>query len=409
MNRKCTLVRVFRLGSGWRRGKAVLLANGRIRHPFVLVGGKPVAAPNGKYQMLRYVGRTPVYIDLSNDPADALARYKVERAKHEMRCAATEAGLEMVPPEQSKKKADEKTTLAEYAANFIEMHGTLPHRSDDSVRVYTMVTSTFLAQCPVEYPEQVSREHIIRWHGWMRQQGYSDRTAADRYASLRGFLRYAGIDPAKVIDRGTHTLLHKYTKRAVDTYTPETVAALIAASADSNRALLWETAYKTGLRDSELQHLTRHDLHRLDTDSPTLTVRERDSLGRIKDSEERTVELEAGLAGRLKIWLDANPGRQLVFGTVSDRPDTKMLFSLKATARRAGLNCGRCDGCKGPRKECRDFTLHRFRRTYTSAMLRATGGDLRSVMARTGHSDITSVMRYLAPQAAIREAVARAF
>jgi integrase len=110
----------------------------------------------------------------------------------------------------------------------------------------------------------------------------------------------------------------------------------------------------------------------------------------------------------LKAWLKANPKKVLVFGTINDKPDTKMLLALKLTARRAGLNCGHCKGCL-KHDECGEYTLHRFRRTYTTRMLRATGGDLRSVMARTGHSDLTSVMRYLEPSAEIRAAVASAF
>ena len=86
-----------------------------------------------------------------------------------------------------------------------------------------------------------------------------------------------------------------------------------------------------------------------------------------------------------------------------------MLLALKVTARRTGLNCGQCRGCKSTRNECSEFTLHRFRRTYTSRLLKATGGDLRSVMLRTGHEDLESVMRYLAPAAGIRDAVAAAF
>ena len=77
--------------------------------------------------------------------------------------------------------------------------------------------------------------------------------------------------------------------------------------------------------------------------------------------------------------------------------------------RADGLNCGHCKGCLGKNNECREFTLHRFRRTYTTRMLRASGGDLRSVMERTGHSDLASVMRCLEPQAEFRAAVAQAF
>lgn len=408
MNRTLTLLRFAKLDTGWRRGKAVLLSNGKIRHPYMMVGGKAVAAPTGRYQIVRYDGRKPVYVELGNDPTEALAKYKIEVSKHNMRCTAIQAGVEVAPQEPQEPKKPARKTLTQYAADFIQMHRNLPHRSDDSVRVYRSITSSFLATCPVQYLEQVSKEHVIAWHSILRER-YSDRTCADRYMSLRGWLRYCGLKPSTLIPKGTHTLLRKFTKKKPNTYTPEVVEALIDASLDDNRALLWEFAYKTGLRDSELRMVTRYDLHRLDSDDPTLYVRERDEYGRIKDAEERQIELHPGLVPKLQKWLRDNPKRVLLFGTTTDRPDTKMLLALKVTARNAGLNCGRCKGCLSHRRECADFTLHRFRRTYVTRMLRATGGDLRSVMERSGHADIQSVMRYLEPAAVIREAVALAF
>ncbi len=229
------------------------------------------------------------------------------------------------------------------------------------MRVYTQLTTSFLACCKVSYPEQVTKHDVIRWHGWMRdKKKYTDRTCANLYISLRGFLRYCQLNPGVLIPQGTHKLLKTYTKKTVNTYTPEVVAQLIEASTDQNRALLWDFAYKTGLRDSELQAVTRYDLHGLETENPMLHVKERDEYGNIKDAEEREIELHLSLVSPLREWLRNNPKRVLVFGTETDKPDTKMLKALKVTARRAGLNCGHCKGCKGKRYECGEFTLHRF-------------------------------------------------
>jgi len=52
-------------------------------------------------------------------------------------------------------------------------------------------------------PEDITQEDVILWCGYMqRELGYEPpRTRADRYMSLRGFLRYCGVDPGKLIDR----------------------------------------------------------------------------------------------------------------------------------------------------------------------------------------------------------------
>ena len=402
MNSTLTLLRYAAVeGKGWRRGAVVLTKNSRIKPDVMTIGGVEVHCPNGRYQMRRYQGKLPVYAELGNDPTDALNRFRAAESKLNARTAAKAAGLEVISDDKSRK------TLKQYAADFLSMHRSLPHRSDDSVRVYTQITSSFASVCKASYPEQVTKDDVIRWHGWMREkQGYSDRTCANYYKSLRGFLRYCKLNPGQLIPTGTHRLLQAYTKKTPNSYEPEVVQKLIDGSTDHK--LLWEFAYKTGLREGELMMLTRYDLC-LSGPKPVVHLKERDGLGNIKDLEERGVELHPSLIPKLKAWLEANPKKVLLFGTDGDKQDRKMLRALKRDARRAGLNCGHCEGCLSRINDCREFTLHRFRRTYVSRMLVATGGDLSTVMKQSGHSDLKSVMRYLAPKSQLTSALAQAF
>jgi integrase len=89
---------------------------------------------------------------------------------------------------------------------------------------------------------------------------------------LRGFLRYCGADPAQIVTKGTHKLLKQFTRRVPNTYTPEQVRALIEASIDKQTALIWDFLYKTGLRKSEVQMITRDDLHGLESDHPAINA-----------------------------------------------------------------------------------------------------------------------------------------
>jgi integrase len=117
----------------------------------------------------------------------------------------------------------------------------------------------------------------------------------------------------------------------------------------------------------------------------------------VKTWEQREVPVPTDVLEALREWQEKWPGQTLILGTKQQKPNTKLLRTLKHVAKRAGLNCGRCDGCL-ERKECEEFTLHRFRRTYITKTLRVT--DLRTVQAYAGHKDIASTMRYLTPQAA---------
>ena len=85
-----------------------------------------------------------------------------------------------------------------------------------------------------------------------------------------------------------------------------------------------------------------------------------------------------------------------MFPTVGCRPKIDFLDCCKAIAKRAGLNCAQCDGCKDKAKRCERWYLHKFRATFATRCLWA-GVDLRTVQQWLGHSDMESTMRYLKP------------
>ncbi len=171
MNSTFTLVRYAKLEKGWRRGKIVKTPNGKIKHPYVLVGGQEIEAPQGRYQILRYDGKRPVYTDLGNDPTQALSKFKAAEKQAEKKVeairAAEAAGL-TIEHEQPAVK-DNRKTLAALAASFLEKHEDLPHRSDDSLEKYTLITKTFRQICRAKYPEDVTVEDVIKWCGWLVQ------------------------------------------------------------------------------------------------------------------------------------------------------------------------------------------------------------------------------------------------
>jgi len=214
MNKTLSLIRYAKLEKGWRRGAAVIGKTGKLKPNVMIFGGAEVPCPDGRYQIVQYNGTKPIYTDLGNDPADAMAQYRAAESKQGVRLAAVRAGIELVEEDRTRK------TVRRYAADFLEMHLALPHRSEDSLKRYTVITETFIEQCKARYPEDVTKEDVIRWCGYLRRElDYGPRTRADRYLSLRGFLRYCGIDPRKLIDWGTHNLL-KSTPSGSPTCTP---------------------------------------------------------------------------------------------------------------------------------------------------------------------------------------------
>lgn len=100
---------------------------------------------------------------------------------------------------------------------------------------------------------------------------------------------------------------------------------------------------------------------------------------------------------QLKAWHEAHSDQVLLFPTRRGKPDGHILRQLKLAAKQTGMNCGQCSRCKRKvNPECAGFTLHKFRRSYLTMVLRS-GIDLRTAQAYAGHSDLASTMRYLRP------------
>lgn len=71
-NRKVSLLWYCRTPRGWRRFPVVMGKNNRIQHSYVIDKGREVAYPDGRYELLMYQGRRPVYKRAGDNAADAL-------------------------------------------------------------------------------------------------------------------------------------------------------------------------------------------------------------------------------------------------------------------------------------------------------------------------------------------------
>jgi integrase len=184
-----------------------------------------------------------------------------------------------------------------------------------------------------------------------------------------------------------------FTEKDVEIYTREEMKALFAACKSQYQRVMFKLLLQTGLRMREAMYLGWHNV---DFHAKVIRVRENRAVGAtIKDKAERSVPLTDDLAATLKAWRKVRPHARLVVGTKEDTPNRKWLQALKRAAKRAGLNCGQCEGCTET-EECYRWYLHKFRATYTTTLLR-NGLDPRTVMAFTGHEDLKTVLRYLAP------------
>jgi integrase len=245
-----------------------------------------------------------------------------------------------------------------------------------------------MACCGKAFLDEVTKEDILHYHKTLRKQGQTDRTVANKHQRLRSFFRFAELDVKAIMPSKP-----KYEKQLPTVYDPGQISALLA-KADEYLRLVIELGTKCGLRELEIVYLGWPDI---DWQFKVLRVQGKPSWGfKVKDSEQRDVPIPDDLLERLRDWQKGHKTNRLILGTDTDNPNMHLLRQLKRLVNRAELNCGICEGCKGPIKECQEWTLHKLRRTYATTLLR-NGIDLRTVQHFMGHADLASTSRYLRP------------
>jgi integrase len=382
-NKAVALIWYCKTESGWRRFPALVSSNGKVRTGVVMVDGEEQKHSDGRFLLRSFAGGKLIYTSLPENisPSDALSERNRLARRLAARISAHDAGTQIV-------ETPGRVVLRTAAAKYVQ-------RAKDSGAAEAAVTyakalehfQEAMDDAGIRYVDEVNEEAMLRFHGHLRQMGNGARTVFNKNRSIKGFLLWAGADKKTLGTRKP-----TYEKTIPRVYSRDEVSSLLGA-ADEYMGVVLDVLRMAGLREQEAAFLQWQDV---DLKAGMLHVRSKPAEGfTIKDKEQRDIPMPAELIATLKGWKKKRKDAAWVLGTRNDKPNTKLLLHMKWTARRAGLNCGRCDGCKA-RKECEQFTLHSWRRTYATRL--AQGGmDARSIMALMGHSDIQTTMRYLAP------------
>jgi integrase len=378
-NRKVTLVRYCKTENGWRRLPVVMGGNGRVKPGFVMVDGKPVANSTGHYEIRFYDGPKLKYENVGDNAADALASCLRKQKILAIRDDAKAAGAKLV-------EEPSRRTLSAALRAFVEAaedRGSLV-----AAAAYQRAGNEFLQAVGKVYADELTADDFTRYQKSLIKRKQSDRTVSNKHKLVVAFAKFAGVG-ANILPKSAP----KYDVTLPQVYTGEQLATLFASITSDYHRLVFTTLLQTGLREQEAMYLQWSDI---EFTRKTLLVRSKPELGfRIKDREERSIPLSDGLVDMLTAYRAEHPSQLFVAGTSNDRPNKKLLRTLKRLAHNAGLNCGVCTSCL-ERNECEVWFLHRFRSTYVTSLLRS-GLDLRSTMQLSGHCDIESVMRYLRP------------
>jgi integrase len=367
---------------GWKRFAVILSKNGRVKTGWISEGGREVQYPEGRFQVRTFEGSKRVWKNAGLDATDALAMRDRVARRLEIIVQAGAAGVEV---KEEKGRVAIRPAVTRYLQHCRQVE------AEVAAGVYGRTLADFMRSLPdIQYVDQINAEVMVRFGVALRAMGNEARTVFNKHRNVLGFMRWLDVD-VKALKIRTP----KFEKKIAVVYSDAQIASLMAA-ADRYFKVVIDLLRMTGLREQEGVHL---EWRNIDFENKIVQVRSKPEWNfKIKDREERDVPMPGPLAAVLRSWFLEHGGDSLVLGTKEGKPHQKWLRLLKRAGRLAGLNCGRCDGCR-EQNECELYTLHSFRRTYATTLHRK-GVDVRTLMGLLGHADIETTLKYLAPMKA---------
>ncbi len=370
--------------------------------------------PGAVYYIRWYEGSKPKAKKVGTDPMDAL--------KAQMRQEAVLAG-ERVAVAQSSPSSG--VSVASAVEAFLAERST--QTDERSVARWRWELELFADVCGKKYLDDVTRAHCFEYMKWYQQRKKAPRTVYNRMVSLNVFLKWAKHAPDFVFSqRKDGGEIPDYAEKTVDRYHALDLKKFFAACdvydlerAKKGNGTPGETRLRylffldTGCREREVMFACQDDFSFEAEDSEfaaTYEVRPKDDLGfKTKKGKTRPVPLTPRLAKALQTWFAVVGDRRLVFTNRDSRPEGHFLYKLKNIALKAGLNCGHCQ--TGKKDEfgnvirgtelfcktspvCKNWTLHKMRRTWATMLLEQPGVNIYEVQERIGHSDLEMLKRY---------------
>lgn len=231
---------------------------------------------------------------------------------------------------------------------------------------------------------EIERVHIVQFLAQLKDDGKSTKTIARHIASIRSFHQFALREKIVDHDPSIHIETPQAEKSLPKVLNMKEVERLLDLPNDGSRFYLRDKAmlevlYATGIRVSELIHLTINDVH--------LTMGFLRCIG--KGNKERIIPLGKTAQAAVQDYLDK--GRQQL---LSPKHPTEYLFlnhhskglsrqgfwkNLKKTAQAAGIQ--------------KELTPHTLRHSFATHLLE-NGADLRAVQEMLGHADISTTQIY---------------
>jgi len=376
----------------WRYCRAATTKSGnRIKKDIVLVGGKEELHEEGHYYF-SVDGKWPLAGDTAEEAmeqqAKRLAAQEYERVTGMTPETPKTPETPEIPktpetPETSKSPqtlpsggVDRKTRrkrLKDAAEQYLR-NCVATGKDPKTIASYRGAVNSFVmhftGQTKKTFVEDIERQDLLDWIGWMRQQpvpvrihGNPRRTVANRAGHVAIFLKSLGISG----------LLKKsdvpYPKKAVSAHT-EAELEWLYGHADPDQRFLLDFGLNSGFRDGEIGHAEFEDLR-----GNIIEVRDKPHLDwHPKRYHMRKVTIPEWLADAIR----ARGTSGLIFPNSAGKPDQHLLRRLQALARGSGFHT----------------ELHKLRKTFATR-LALLNMPLHRLQKLLGHESLKTTQDYL--------------
>jgi integrase/recombinase XerD len=271
-----------------------------------------------------------------------------------------------------------------------------------TVQKYTKDLEHFVESLPprVQFVEDIDTGVLRHFQDITLKQNYTAKTLHNRFVTVAQMLKHAGSTVKVNYKEAPET-----EEKPPRAYSDAELHKLFSVM-DAEEQVIFNFFLGTGCREQEVQHAEWSDI---DWQHHTFTVQQKPQWGFTpKNHKPRPCPFGSKLLKMLKEWQkQADPDCKLIFPNSKCRPNGHFLRYLKATAKRAGLNCGNCveklrdtltdrkpRTCKTA-PVCERYMLHHFRKTYATRH-HHNGTPLNDLRLWLGHKDLVTTQKYLA-------------
>ena len=230
---------------------------------------------------------------------------------------------------------------------------------------------------------RITETNLNSYMLYLENRHFAPSTVSRSVASMRAFFQY--LTRERVIDKdpSEHLKPPKVEKKMPEVLTVREVDLLLAQPSHEtpkgirDKAML-ELLYATGIRVSELIHLTWPDVN---LSMGYITCRERDKERVIPFGSVARRALHHYLADARMVFV-GDQETEVLFTNCSGKPMSRQGFwkILKGYAASAGIE--------------KDITPHTLRHSFAAHLIQ-NGADVRSVQEMMGHSDISTTQMYV--------------